>query len=129
QRLWHRLPVPTTARIWRRVLAQYAWRARRLPATRRHRRFEDAEVARLRSLLGTTPYADVVTVIATYRRPTGLVDAVRSALAQGLDDHLVVIVDDGGGLPELPPDRRIVAVSLDRNYGCLGMVRNVGIRL
>ena len=54
-------------------------------------------MARLRAALGTTPRADVVTIIATYRRPDGLVAAVRSALDQGIDDHLVVVVDDGGG--------------------------------
>src|SRR5258708_1238448 len=78
-------------------------------------------------VLHTTPRADVVTVIATFRRPEGLVDAVRSALAQGVDDHLIVVVDDGGGLPDLPVDPRVLALSLARNYGCLGMVRNVGI--
>src|SRR6185503_7827314 len=67
--------------------------------------------------------------IATYRRPDGLVAAVRSALAQGIDDHLVVVVDDGGGLPDMPADPRVLTVALSRNYGCLGMVRNVGIRL
>ncbi len=70
-----------------------------------------------------------MTVIATFRRPEGLVDAVRSALAQDLDDHLIVVVDDGGGLPELPDDPRVLALPLSRNYGCLGMVRNVGIRV
>jgi glycosyltransferase involved in cell wall biosynthesis len=108
---------------------QYAWRLRRAPAAWRHRQLEDAEVARLRALLGTRPRADVVTIIATYRRPGGLLAAVESALAQGLDDHLGVVVDDGGGLPLLPADRRVLGISLANNSGCLGMVRNVGIRL
>jgi glycosyltransferase involved in cell wall biosynthesis len=129
RQLWRRAPVPTSLRVARRAAGQYLWRARRAPAAWRHRRFEAAEVARLRPLLGATRRADVVTIIATYRRPDGLVAAVRSALAQGIDDHLVVVVDDGGGLPELPADRRVVVLSLSRNYGCLGMVRNVGIRL
>ena len=51
---------------------------------------------------------------------------MRSALAQTVSDQLVVVVDDGGGLPELPRDGRVVAIRLTRNYGCLGMVRNVG---
>jgi glycosyltransferase involved in cell wall biosynthesis len=116
-------------RIARRAASQYFWRTRRAPSAWRHRRFEDDEVLRIRRVLPSTPRADVVTVIATYRRPDGLVAAVRSALAQGIDDHLIVVVDDGGGLPELPADPRLLAVSLRRNYGCLGMVRNVGIRL
>ena len=129
RRLWHRAPVPASVRVARRAALNYIWRARRAPAAWRHRRFEDHEVARLRGLLGSTPRADVVTVIATYRRPDGLLAAVRSALAQGIHDHLIVVVDDGGGLPDLPIDPRVLAVSLSRNYGCLGMVRNVGIRL
>ena len=71
----------------------------------------------------------VVTVIATYRRPEGLQAAVDSALAQTVTDHLVVVVDDGGGLPELPADERVLAIALRRNYGCLGMVRNIGMRV
>ncbi len=86
-------------------------------------------MARLRAAIGDTHRADVVTIIATYRRPDGLAAAVRSALAQQVADHLVVVVDDGGGLGALPVDPRVVALSLSRNYGCLGMVRNVGIRL
>ena len=71
-----------------------------------------------------------MTVIATYRRPTTLVDAVRSALDQTVEDHVVVVVDDGGGVPdELPADPRLVILELDRNDGCLGVVRNVGLRL
>ena len=129
RRLWQRLPLPPSVRIARRAAGQYLWRARRSPSAWRFRRFEDAEVARVGALLARRPSAEVVTVIATYRRPDGLVAAVRSALAQGIDDHLVVVVDDGGGLPPLPDDRRVVALTLSRNYGCLGMVRNVGIRL
>ncbi|MGX7824065.1 glycosyltransferase family 2 protein [Actinokineospora sp. 24-640] len=90
------------------------------------RRFEDAEVARLRLDL---PTPLVTTVIPTYKRPATLPAAVESALAQTLADQLVVVVDDGGGLPALPADPRVVAVSLSRNTGVVGVVRNVGIRL
>ena len=90
------------------------------------RRFEDAEVARLRRPL---PMPLVTTVIPTYKRPRLLVPAVESALAQTIADQLVVVVDDGGGLPALPSDPRLVAVSLSRNTGVVGIVRNVGIRL
>lgn len=92
--------------------------------------FETAEVRRLRSTLRKPPATPLVTtVIPTYRRPDGLAAAVRSALGQTVRDHHVIVVDDGGGLPELPKDPRLVAVSLARNTHVLGVVRNVGIRL
>jgi len=40
-----------------------------------------------------------------------------------------MVIDDGGGLPDLPNDPRIFPVSLSRNCGVAGLVRNVGIRL
>jgi glycosyltransferase involved in cell wall biosynthesis len=129
RRAWHALPVPTAARTALFVARQLCWRASRAPLGIVYRRHEDREVARVRALLGPVPTARVVTVIATYRRPEGLVAAVRSALAQTVSDQLVVVVDDGGGLPELPLDERVVAIRLSRNYGCLGMVRNVGVRV
>lgn len=99
--------------------------------------FERAEARRLRSTLtqqrqsaSTSPPPLVTTVIPTYRRPDGLAAAVRSALDQTVRDHLVIVVDDGGGLPgELPQDPRLIAVSLAHNTHVLGVVRNVGIRL
>jgi glycosyltransferase involved in cell wall biosynthesis len=93
--------------------------------------FERAEVRRLRGAVAhTDPPPLVTTVIPTYRRPDGLVAAVRSALDQTVRDHRVIVVDDGGGLPaDLPDDPRLRAVSLARNTAVLGVVRNVGIRL
>jgi glycosyltransferase involved in cell wall biosynthesis len=96
---------------------------RKVPALRR---FETAEVARLAA---TQAEALVATVIPTYRRPDLLVDAVESALAQTVTDQVVIVVDDGAGLPALPDDPRLRAVSLSRNTAVLGLVRNVGIRL
>jgi glycosyltransferase involved in cell wall biosynthesis len=93
----------------------------------RVRRREDAEVARARSLVGC-PTAFVVTVIPTYRRPEQLQAAVRSALTQTMSDHRVIVVDDGGGLPELEDDPRLTALRLSTNIGIAGAVRNVGIR-
>ncbi|GHH58131.1 glycosyltransferase family 2 protein [Lentzea cavernae] len=90
------------------------------------RRFEDDEVHRLGP---ARPQALVATVIPTYRRPELLVDAVNSALAQTVTDQVVVVVDDGAGLPALPDDPRLHAVGLSRNTAVLGLVRNVGIRL
>jgi|HubBroStandDraft_5_1064220.scaffolds.fasta_scaffold06805_4 glycosyltransferase involved in cell wall biosynthesis len=92
------------------------------------RRFEDAEVARLAGPL-QMPYARVAVVTATYRRPELLLSAVRSALAQTVRDLIVLVVDDGGGLPELPDDPRLRVCSLSVNTKVLGVVLNTGIRL
>ncbi|GGZ55261.1 glycosyltransferase family 2 protein [Streptomyces subrutilus] len=99
------------------------------PSAVRLRRFEAAETARLAAVLGRPPAALVATVIATHRRPDALREAVRSALAQTVADHVVIVVDDGAGLPELAADPRLFAVSLARNTATAGVVRNVGIRL
>jgi glycosyltransferase involved in cell wall biosynthesis len=86
------------------------------------------EVRRLRPTV-VVPQALVTTIVPTYRRPESLARAVRSALDQTVRDHVVVVVDDGAGLPPLPDDDRLVAVSLARNTGRAGVVRNVGIAL
>ncbi|MFF7297545.1 glycosyltransferase [Streptomyces sp. NPDC008265] len=99
------------------------------PSAVRLRRFENAEAARLAAALGRPPAARVATVIATHRRPEALVAAVRSALEQTVEDQVVIVVDDGAGLPRLPADPRLFAVSLARNTATAGVVRNVGIRL
>jgi glycosyltransferase involved in cell wall biosynthesis len=92
--------------------------------------FEEREVRRLRrELAGALPRARVACIIPTYRRPAGLLAAIQSILAQEMQDFIIVVVDDGGGLPQLPADRRLAAVSLSRNIGIAGIVRNVGIRL
>ena len=99
------------------------------PSAVRLRRFEDAETRRLAGVLSSPPSALVATVIATHRRPEALCAAVRSALDQTVRDQVVIVVDDGAGLPELPADPRLFAVSLAQNTGVAGVVRNVGIRL
>lgn len=93
------------------------------------RRIENAETRRLAAALPSGAEALVATVIATHRRPEALRAAVRSALAQSVRDQVVIVVDDGAGLPELPEDPRLFAVSLAANTGTAGVVRNVGIRL
>jgi hypothetical protein len=93
-----------------------------------NRRLENAEVRRLRAATARPP-ALVATVIPTHRRPEQLRAAVASALAQTVTDQIVIVVDDGAGLPDLPADPRLVAVSLSRNIGITGIVRNIGIRL
>jgi glycosyltransferase involved in cell wall biosynthesis len=89
---------------------------------------ERREVARLRTEVGPRT-ARVVTVVPTYRRPELLARAVRSALAQDVPGHLVVVVDDGAGLVGVPTDPRVVAVSLSKHRGHSGLVRNVGLGL
>jgi len=93
------------------------------------RRLEDAEVRRIADQAGQLRRVRVAVVTATYRRPELLVRAVQSALAQTERNLVVVVVDDGGGLPELPSDPRLYACSLSANTGVLGLVLNVGIRL
>jgi glycosyltransferase involved in cell wall biosynthesis len=100
-----------------------------LPSALRLRRFETAETRRLAAAAAALPAALVATVIATHRRPDELRAAVRSALAQTVRDQVVIVVDDGAGLCELPDDPRLFAVSLAWNTGVAGVVRNVGIRL
>ena len=92
-------------------------------------RFENAEVERLGLLLGTVPTAKIACIIPTYKRPEGLISAINSILAQECRDFVIVVIDDGAGLPALPHDPRLFAVSLSRNCGIAGLVRNVGIRL
>ncbi|MFD2091858.1 glycosyltransferase family 2 protein [Blastococcus deserti] len=104
-------------------------RALMAPGTWRVRRFEDAEVAALLARHGRLGPSLVTTVIPTFRRPELLLRAVESALAQTVEDNLLLVVDDGGGLPPLPDHPRLRAVSLSRNSAVLGVVRNVGIRL
>jgi len=92
-------------------------------------RFENREVARLRSDLGQVPEAKIACIIPTFKRPQGLLKAIDSILGQQRQDFVIVVVDDGAGLPQLPADPRIFAVSLSRNSAVLGLVRNVGIQL
>jgi Glycosyl transferase family 2 len=92
-------------------------------------RFENEEVARLSRQLGTVPTAQVACIIPTYKRPEGVIAAINSILAQERQDFVIIVVDDGAGLPVLPSDPRLFAVSLSRNSAVLGLVRNVGLRL
>jgi glycosyltransferase involved in cell wall biosynthesis len=94
------------------------------------RRFENREVRRLAALQPEgPPTALVAVVIPTFRRPVGLRRAVASVLGQTISDLVAIVVDDGGGLPPLPSDPRLIPVSLSRNVAVAGVVRNVGIRL
>lgn len=106
---------------WNRILM-----ASSLP---RLRAFERAEVVRLTKVLGFRPEATVACIVPTYRRPERLVLAVNSILQQEFQDLVVLVVDDGAGLPDLPKDPRLFAVSLSSNSAVLGVVRNVGIKL
>lgn len=100
------------------------------PAVPRIAWAEAREVARLkRSLAGVSTSACVACIVPTYRRHDRLVAAIDSILKQTFQDFVVIVVDDGGGLPKLQDDSRIVAVSLSKNTGIAGVVRNIGIRL
>ena len=101
----------------------------RARATSAIQRGEDLEVSRARELLGAPIVARVVTVITTYKRPQLLRQAVDSALAQNIDDHAVVVVDDAGEQVPDFDDPRVHVVSLTKNIGICGVVRNVGIRV
>jgi len=79
--------------------------------------------------LGAVPTAKIACIIPTYKRPEGLTSAINSILTQEYRDFVIIVVDDGAGLPTLPCDPRLFAVSLSRNCGIAGLVRNVGIRL
>jgi glycosyltransferase involved in cell wall biosynthesis len=94
-------------------------------------RFEAAEVRRGAKTLpgGLFGSGAVAVVIPTYKRPELLRRAVDSVLAQTMEDLIVVVVDDCGGLPELPPDPRLHAHTLSRNSGIAGVNRNIGLRL
>jgi glycosyltransferase involved in cell wall biosynthesis len=91
--------------------------------------FERSEVARLQGTVGLNRTAMVACVVPTYRRHEKVVEAVQSILRQNHSNLVVVVVDDGGGLPALPDDPRVAGVSLSRNVGIAGVVRNVGIHL
>ncbi|MEE4544758.1 glycosyltransferase family A protein [Streptomyces sp. V4-01] len=132
-------PLRTAARLpWTVLKRAFGWivlfelrnKVLLAPSGVRLRRLANAEIARLATTLPTVPEATVVTAIPTYRRPEALVVAVRSALAQSYRDQVVMVVDDGAGdLPELPDDPRLFAVSMERNSGDCGVVRNVAMRL
>lgn len=102
---------------------------RSFPGAARLRLAEQREARRLVRELGGPVHADVVTVIPTYRRPELALRAVHSALAQGVRDHRVVVVDDGAGEVPVVDDARVILVSLRRNLGSAGVVRNVGLRI
>jgi hypothetical protein len=91
--------------------------------------FENDEVKRLSAQLGRIPSAKVACIVPTYKRPEQLIDAINSILDQEFRDYVIIIVDDGAGLPDLPKDERISALSLSKNSAVLGIVRNIGIRV
>jgi glycosyltransferase involved in cell wall biosynthesis len=90
---------------------------------------ERSEVERLKRSLAPAPSARVAVVVPTYKRQEMARRAVQSILDQTFADFVVVVVDDGAGLPILPEDSRVSSVSLSKNCGIAGVVRNVGIAL
>jgi len=90
-------------------------------------RREKAGVRAARWQLPQLPEARVVTVISTWERPELLRQAVASALAQTVDDHVVLVINDGGRDPGLAAHDRLMLVTLPANIGTAGPVINVGI--
>ncbi|MGW0518311.1 glycosyltransferase family 2 protein [Crossiella sp. NPDC003009] len=116
--------------VGRYVVGEAWWRVKFAAERAAARRAEDAEIARLATLLPATPTALFTVAIPTYKRPEALVRAVRSALGQTVTDVSVVVVDDGGGeLGALPEDPRLTVLSLARNHHSPGLARNAAIRL
>ena len=67
-------------------------------------------------------------IIPTYNRPHLLLDAVRSALAQTMEDLEIIVVDDGSPEPvKLGEHPRLKLVRLDKNSGG-AIARNVGTK-
>jgi glycosyltransferase involved in cell wall biosynthesis len=120
--------VAKTLGPWRLQLRNYYNKATYGPGTARLRRFESAEVARL-AAANPPPEAHVATIIVTYRRPQAVLRAIESALAQSVEDQVVLVMDDGGGLPDLPADPRVRGYSLSANCRRPSVVRNIGVRL
>jgi glycosyltransferase involved in cell wall biosynthesis len=133
-----RSPADSGGRILRRQLAarfgvlpvmEAAHKLRSVRGTLVLRTRAMVEQRRLRSALGAPIRARVVTVIPTHARREFVHRAVGSALAQSVDDHAVIVVDDGSGaLPDITHPR-LTMVSLRRNLGSAGAVRNIGIGL
>jgi glycosyltransferase involved in cell wall biosynthesis len=92
--------------------------------------FERTEARRiLASFPAGPPRAQVAVILLTYKRPIELVRAIDSVLAQTVQDFVILVVDDGAGLPDLPDDPRLFAVTLRRNINVLGASRNIGMRV
>jgi hypothetical protein len=100
----------------------------RVAGSTKLRAAEAVEVPRARRQLQGPATAGTVTVIASIGRDS-LPATVRSALAQTITDHHVVVVSDGRALPELPLDSRLSVVAMRRNHGSPSVTRNVGIRI
>lgn len=102
------------------------------PGAIRLLKLENAEVHRLRAEVSRLSEHKVAVIITTYKRPELLVRAIRSALDQTMEDFIVLVVDDGGGLPDLTEfssDPRLFACSLSVNTKFHAIAKNVGIRL
>lgn len=108
---------------------EFLLKLRALPGSTMLRLHARREVRRLKGQLNGLVSASVVTVIPTYRRPEMAEEALDSALAQDYGDHRILLVDDGAGVLPICHDQRVTMVSLSRNLGVAGAVRNVGIAL
>lgn len=104
-------------------------RATSAPAALLRLRYEAAEAQRLLAHLGGPLRARVVTVVPTYRRPGLLDEAVQSALAQDIDDHLVLVIGDGEPPVVEVTDPRLRVIHTSRNARLPAIGRNLGMRI
>lgn len=99
------------------------------PNAERRRRYEIAETRRQQERLGTRPKALVATVIPTFNRPELLAMAVQSALAQTVEDNVVIVVSDGAPVHLEIEHPRLFVVVGSRNVKLPAISRNIGRRL
>jgi glycosyltransferase involved in cell wall biosynthesis len=116
-------------RPWRLPLKDLRYQALGMHTIPRVRRFEIARVTGFAAQLPPPPPALVATIMVTYKRPEMLRKAVQSALEQTVSDQVIVVIDDGGGLPDLPADPRLRAYSMPANSGTPHLLRNIAIQL
>jgi glycosyltransferase involved in cell wall biosynthesis len=109
------------------VVAESYWRVKFARAKAQARAAEAQELAAAR--LPKLPTAHCAVILPTYERPESLARAVNSVLAQTFDNFVLLVISDGGDLPELPVDPRITTVKLTRNHRSPGLARNIGISL
>lgn len=131
-----RRPVPVRAARWAldHSVGELPVRNRLLQARSLHRlperrRYEVTESARFVAGLGGRPKAFVATVIPTFDRPALLRLAVESALAQTVDDHVVVVVSDGRPVHLELQHPRLVVLEGSRNTRLPAISRNIGRRV
>ena len=67
-------------------------------------------------------------ILPTYNRQELLKEAVKSVINQYYENWELIIINDGGEVPQLPEDTRIRIINNDSNYGPSN-ARNIGLRV